>query len=151
MAFAKSQLAAGTTLPTSGTVFISVRAADHEAVVPMARSLTDAGFSILSTAGTHAALRRHGIPATRVPKLNEGRPNIIDHIKNGKVQLIINTPTKKGPGTDEGKIRAMSVLQRVPIVTTITGAAAATKAIQALRQGDWQVRPLQSYFDKSEK
>jgi carbamoyl-phosphate synthase large subunit len=146
MAFAKSQIAAGTTLPTSGTVFISVRAADHEAVVPMAQELADLGFDILATAGTRAALLRHGIRATLSPKLSEGRPNVIDHIKNGKIQLIINTPTRKGPATDEGKIRAMSVLQRVPIVTTLTGAAAAAKAIAALRQGDWDVRPLQSYF-----
>jgi carbamoyl-phosphate synthase large subunit len=148
MAFAKSQLAAGTTLPLTGNIFISVRADDHEAVVPMAKSLADGGFSILATSGTHAALHRHGIAATLVAKLAEGRPNIIDLIKNGQVQLIINTPTRKGPGTDEGKIRAMSVLQRVPIVTTITGAAAVTRAIAALRQGDWQVRPLRSYFEK---
>jgi carbamoyl-phosphate synthase large subunit len=146
MAFAKSQLAAGTVLPTSGTIFISVRAADHEAIVPMARSFADGGFSIIASSGTHAVLRRHGIAATLIPKLAAGRPNIIDKIKNGQVQLIINTPTHKGPNTDEGKIRAMSVLQRVPIVTTITGAAAAAKAIAALRENDWQVRPLQSYF-----
>jgi carbamoyl-phosphate synthase large subunit len=146
LAFAKSQLAAGTVLPTSGTIFISVRTADHEAVVPIAKALTDLGFSIIATTGTHAALRRHDIKATLVPKLLEGRPNIIDKIKNGQVQLIINTPTRKGPNTDEGKIRAMSVLQRVPILTTITAAAAATKAIEALRQGEWTVRPLQSYF-----
>jgi carbamoyl-phosphate synthase large subunit len=146
LAFAKSQLAAGTTLPIKGTVFISVRAADHDAVAPMAQWLADAGFTIIATSGTHAALRRHGIPATRIPKLSEGRPNIIDLIKNGKVQLIINTPTRKGPATDEGKIRAMSVLQRVPIVTTLTGAAAAAKAIGALRQGEWDVKPLQAYF-----
>ena len=148
VAFAKSQLASGTTLPTSGTVFISVRDADHEAVAPLAKALADSGFSILATGGTHHALKRHGVPSTRIPKLSEGRPNIIDHLKNGKVQLIINTPTHKGPTTDEGKIRAMSVIRRVPIVTTITGAAAATKAIAALQKGDWDVRPLQSYFAK---
>jgi len=146
MAFAKSQLAAGTSLPTEGTIFISVRVADHEAVVPIARSLAEMGFNLLSTTGTHAVLKRHGIPATLIPKLAEGRPNIIDHIKDGKVQLIINTPTRKGPASDEGKIRASTVIHRVPIVTTLTGAAAAAKAIAAMKRGDWQVRPLQSYF-----
>jgi carbamoyl-phosphate synthase large subunit len=146
MAFAKSQVAAGTSLPTEGTIFISVRVADHEAVVPIARSLAEMGFNLLSTTGTHAVLKRHGIPATLIPKLAEGRPNIIDHIKDGKVQLIINTPTKKGPSSDEGKIRASTVIHRVPIVTTLTGAAAAAKAIAAMKRGDWQVRPLQSYF-----
>ncbi|HUB24454.1 MAG TPA: carbamoyl-phosphate synthase large subunit, partial [Tepidisphaeraceae bacterium] len=147
-AFAKSQLAAGTTLPTSGTVYISVRQADHEGVVPMARSLAECGFSILASAGTHATLRQHGIAATLVPKLADGRPNIIDHMKNGKVQLIINTPTRKGPATDEGRIRALSVMSRVPIVTTLTGAAAVAKAIHAMQQGELTVRPLQSYFQR---
>jgi carbamoyl-phosphate synthase large subunit len=151
MAFAKSQIASGTILPTSGSVFISVRREDHEAAVPIAKALADIGFSLLATPGTHAALRRHGIAATLVPKLSEGRPNIKDYVKNGKVQLIINTPTRKGPATDEGKIRAMSVLQRVPIVTTLAGAAAAAKAIAALKQGDWEVRPLQAYFETAPK
>jgi len=80
-----------------------------------------------------------------VPKLSEGRPNIKDLIKNGQLQLIINTPTRKGPQTDEGAIRAMAVLHKVPIFTTITAANAVTKAIQQLQKGDWGVRPLQEY------
>jgi carbamoyl-phosphate synthase large subunit len=88
------------------------------------------------------------VPATRIPKLSEGRPNISDYIKNKKVQLLINTPTKKGPQTDEGKIRAMAVLNKVPIVTTITGASAAARAIRAMQEGQWGVRPLQEYFAK---
>jgi carbamoyl-phosphate synthase large subunit len=150
MAFAKSQLAAGSALPTSGQIFISVRVDDQEAIAPLAKLLADSGFTILATAGTHATLARHGVPATLVRRLAEARPNIIDYMKNGQVQLIINTPTTKGPNTDEGKIRAMSVLQRVPIVTTLTGAAAATRAIAAMKKADWQVRPLQSYFGNSE-
>jgi carbamoyl-phosphate synthase large subunit len=78
--------------------------------------------------------------------LAEGRPNIKDFIKNGQIQLIINTPTKKGPQTDEGKIRAMAVLHRVTIITTLTGANAATRAIQAIKQRGWGVKPLQAYF-----
>jgi carbamoyl-phosphate synthase large subunit len=145
-AFAKSQIAAGTVLPSGGNVFISVRNADKQAIVPIAKALTEIGFNILATAGTHEVLAQNDVPATRVSKLAQGRPNIIDHIKNGQVQLIINTPTTKGPATDEGKIRAMSVINRVPILTTITAASAAAKAIKATQEGGWSVKPLQSYF-----
>ncbi len=93
-----------------------------------------------------AVLARHGVPATRISKLSEGRPNIADFIKNGKVQLIINTPTRKGPRTDEGKIRSLAVLNKIPIVTTITGASAAARAIVAMQEENWGVRPLQEYF-----
>ena len=122
MAFAKSQVAAGTVLPTRGTAFLSVRDADKGHIVPVAEMLVRAGFALLSTGGTHDALARHGIVATRLNKLSEGRPNIRDLIKNGEVQLIVNTPTKKGPATDEGKIRALAVLNRVPLLTTVTAA-----------------------------
>jgi carbamoyl-phosphate synthase large subunit len=146
LAFAKSQIAAGTVLPTKGTVYISVRDADKEAVVPVAKSLAALGFEIISTSGTHAVLARHDVPATRIHKLAEGRPNIKDFIKNGKVQLIVNTPTRKGPRTDEGKIRALAVLNKVPIVTTITGAGAAARAIEAMQAEEWGVKPLQAYY-----
>jgi carbamoyl-phosphate synthase large subunit len=86
------------------------------------------------------------VPATRIQKLDEGRPNINDYIKNGKVQLLINTPTRKGPQTDEGKIRSMAVLNKIPIVTTITGAIAAARAIAAMQEEEWGVKPLQEYF-----
>jgi len=146
MAFAKSQIAAGTVLPTKGTVFISVRDGDKDAIVGAAKMLADAGFEILATQGTHSVLVKNDVPATRIAKLSEGRPNISDYIKNKKVHLLINTPTKKGPHTDEGKIRSLAVLNKVPIVTTITGANAAARAIQAMQQTDWGVRPLQEYF-----
>jgi carbamoyl-phosphate synthase large subunit len=145
-AFAKSQIAAGTILPTTGNVFISVRNQDKQAIIPIAKALVDGGFTLLATAGTHEALKKNNIPSTRLSKLAEGRPNIRDLIKNGQVKLIINTPTKKGPATDEGKIRAMSVQYRIPILTTLTAATAATKAIAALKVSDWGVKPLQSYF-----
>jgi carbamoyl-phosphate synthase large subunit len=146
MAFAKSQLAAGTILPTKGTVFISVRDADKESILPVARLLGECGFELLATGGTWQALSAAGIQSTRISKLAEGRPNIKDFIKNGKVQLLINTPTRKGPQTDEGQIRALAVVNKVPIVTTITGANAAARAIQAMQKGDWNVKPLQDYF-----
>jgi carbamoyl-phosphate synthase large subunit len=150
-AFAKSQIAAGTALPTGGIVFISVRNSDKQAILPIAKAFTEMGFEILATGGTYDALKKNEIPATRISKLAEGRPNIKDFIKNGKVQLIINTPTRKGPATDEGKIRAMSVLNKVPIVTTITGASAAARAIKATQSGGWGVKPLQAYFEVAAK
>jgi carbamoyl-phosphate synthase large subunit len=145
-AFAKSQIAAGTILPSGGTVFISVRHGDQQAVLPIARAFSEMGFQIIATAGTHEVLRDADIPATRVAKLSEGRPNIQDYIKNAQVQMIINTPTKKGPATDEGKIRAMSVLNKIPIFTTITAAGAVARAIKAIQSGGWGVKPLQAYF-----
>jgi carbamoyl-phosphate synthase large subunit len=148
MAFAKSQIAAGTMLPTKGNAFLSVRNEDQAALVPVAKLLAEAGFNLLATTGTCNELIKHDIPVTRLNKLGEGRPNIRDMIKNGQIQLIINTPTKKGPATDEGKIRSMAVLNKVPIVTTITAAIAVAKAIQELQKGDWGVRPLQEYVGK---
>ena len=147
-AFAKSQIAAGTVLPTKGTVFISVREEDKAAIVPVATKLAACGFSIIATGGTHGVLRQNDIPATKVSKMAEGRPNIKDLIKNGQLQLIINTPTKKGPQTDEGKIRALAVVNKVPMITTVTAASAAVRAIESLRAHEWGVRPLQSYFKK---
>jgi carbamoyl-phosphate synthase large subunit len=147
-AFAKSQIAAGSSLPTEGTVFVSVRDADKPAIIPVAKLLVSCGFNLIATGGTLEALRAADVPAERISKLAEGRPNIQDYIKNQQVQLLINTPTTKGPATDEGKIRAMSVLRRIPIVTTIAGAHAAARAIQSLRSSGWSVRPLQSYFDR---
>jgi carbamoyl-phosphate synthase large subunit len=149
LAYAKSQIAAGGALPTKGSVFISVRDADKETIVPAAKTLADAGFEIIATEGTYNVLAQHEVPAVRIPKLSEGRPNIGDYIKNRKVQLIINTPTKKGPQTDEGKIRSMAVMNKVSIVTTITGANAAARAIVEMQKGEWGVRPLQDYFPKA--
>ena len=146
IAFAKSQIAAGTVLPTKGNIFISVRDGDKQAVAPVAKKLADCGFSIHATGGTFAVLQKNDIPATRISKLAEGRPNISDLIKNGQIQLIINTPTKKGPQTDEGKIRAMAVVNKIPMITTITGANAAARAIEAMQEEEWGVRPLQTYF-----
>ncbi len=145
LAFAKAQIAAGTVLPTKGTVYISVRNADKGSVIPIARAFADEGFDLITTGGTFSALSKAGIETRRINKLAEGRPNIADMIKNGQVQLIINTPTRKGPATDEGKIRAMAVMHRVPIVTTLTGASAVVKAISELRKKGWDVKPLQEY------
>jgi len=145
LAFAKSQIAAGGALPTKGRIYISVNNADKPNILDVARSLVDSGFELVATEGTFKELQRNDVPATRLAKLAEGRPNIADYIKNGQIQLIINTPTKKGPATDEGKIRSMAVLHKVPMITTLTGARAAAGAIKALQKNDWTVRPLQEY------
>ena len=146
IAYAKSQMAAGGSLPTSGTVFVSVRRSDKGAVVPIAQRLAKAGFRIIATEGTYQTLTAAGIKAERVNKINEGRPNLMDAIKNREVHLIINTPTTKGPRTDEGRIRALATLSKVPIITTMTAADAATQAILALCAGDWSVKPIQDYY-----
>jgi carbamoyl-phosphate synthase large subunit len=145
LAFAKSQIAAGGALPTKGRIYISVNNADKPNILDVARSLIESGFELVATEGTLKELQKNDIPATRLAKLAEGRPNIADYIKNGQVQLIINTPTKKGPQTDEGKIRSMAVLHKIPMITTLTAARAAASAIKALQKNDWTVRPLQEY------
>ncbi len=146
VAYAKSQMAAGGSLPTTGTVYISVRDGDKKAIIEPARKIAQAGFELISTSGTCAALNEAGVPCRKINKIQEGRPNIIDAIKNHQVQLLINTPTHKGPTTDEGRIRAAGVLHRIPIITTITGAEAAADAIVSLKQGDWTVKPIQDYY-----
>ena len=146
VAYAKSQMAAGGSLPTSGAVYISVRDADKKMIVESARKISQAGFELISTSGTCAALNEAGVPCRKINKIQEGRPNIIDAIKNHQVQLLINTPTHKGPTTDEGRIRAAAVLHRIPIITTVTGAEAAAAAIVSLKQGDWTVKAIQDYY-----
>ncbi len=108
-AFAKSQLAANSTLPLTGTSFVSVADRDKAEVIPSTRALAELGYRLFSTRGTAAALRAAGIPVEEVPKLQEGRPNLIDHMKNEQIVLVINTPSGKGTRTDEGQIRAAAV------------------------------------------
>ncbi|MBC8105902.1 MAG: carbamoyl-phosphate synthase large subunit, partial [Anaerolineae bacterium] len=144
-AFAKSQIAAGASLPTKGSVYISVNANDKKDVVEIARQYESCGLKIIATGGTHDVLIKAGIKSERINKLAEGRPNIRDAIKNGQIQMIINTPTKKGPATDEGKIRSMAVSNKVTILTTLTAARAAGLAIANLQKHGWSVRPLQDY------
>ncbi|MEX0654963.1 MAG: carbamoyl-phosphate synthase large subunit, partial [Phycisphaeraceae bacterium] len=146
IAFAKSQMSAGVKLPQKGKVFLSVRNADKPAILPVAKKLVAMGFDVHTTGGTHRLLADQGIMTTRLQKISEGRPNAVDLIKNGELALIINTPTRKGLKTDEGKLRATAVRFNVPMITTVTGAAAAVQAIEALRAGQWQVRALQDYF-----
>jgi carbamoyl-phosphate synthase large subunit len=146
VAFAKSQDAAGVPLPMEGTAFISVRREDHEAVVWAADVLQTLGFRVLTTLGTHDTLARAGIRTEAVRKIKEGHPNLIDHIRNGEIDLIINTPTKRGRDSDEGKIRSLATMKKIPIITTIIGANAAARAIRAMKARGLRVRALQDYF-----
>jgi carbamoyl-phosphate synthase large subunit len=146
MAFAKSQLAANAALPTSGRVFISVADRDKQDVIPIARALSEMGYDLLATRGTARMLRQTGIAVQEVPKLQEGRPNLIDHMKNHQIALVINTPSGRGSRTDEGKIRAAAVANGVTCITTLAAAQAAVEACRAVRQSEWTVSALQDRF-----
>jgi carbamoyl-phosphate synthase large subunit len=135
-AFAKSQLGAGSRLPTEGTVFFSVAPRDRRAAVPVARGLAALGFRLMCTGGTAAALGEHGIAVEVVRKIHEGRPNVLDHLANGRIALIVNTPSGKGARTDEGRIRAGAVAHGVPCITTLSGARAAVAALERHRRCD---------------
>jgi carbamoyl-phosphate synthase large subunit len=144
-AFAKSQVGAGLKLPLAGTAFISVKEADKGFAVEPARQLLDMGFEIIATRGTAKILRDAGLEVKLVNKVLEGRPHIVDALKNGEVQLVFNTTEGAQALSDSMSIRRTALQQKVPYYTTMAGAAAATQAIAALRAGDLDVRPLQSY------
>jgi carbamoyl-phosphate synthase large subunit len=144
-AYAKSQIAAGQNLPQEGTVFVSVKDRDKRAIIMIARGLMDMGFQIVATEGTSKVLERNGVPARHVFKVGEGRPSVVDLIKNGEIQLVINTPSGKRPKVDEVAIRTAALQYNIPIVTTIPGAWATVEGIAALIKGEIGVRPLQEY------
>ncbi|MGA7712596.1 MAG: carbamoyl-phosphate synthase large subunit [Rhizomicrobium sp.] len=144
-AFAKSQIGAGLKLPTAGTVFISVKNDDKNDAIGPARALIGMGFQILATRGTAKALQAVDIPVKRINKVLEGRPHVVDAIKNGEVQLVFNTTDGLQAMTDSASIRRTALTMKVPYYTTMAGAAAATEAIAALRGGSLEVAPLQSY------
>ena len=144
-AFAKAQLAAGIKLPEKGTAYISVSNHDKPAVVQIARDLAALGFSLVATRGTASFLRAHGIEAEIVFKVNEGRPHVGDQILNNNIQLVINTPLGRESFFDDRIVRRTAMMQQVPCITTLTGAAAAVNAIKALRTEGVTVRSLQEY------
>jgi carbamoyl-phosphate synthase large subunit len=146
MAFAKSQLAAGTVLPSAGNIFVSVADRHKQPAVELAAKLASLGFSLLATSGTADALAAAGVPVTRLKKIAEGQPNVLDYFADKRVALVMNTPKGKGARTDEGKIRAAAVQAGVPCVTTLEAATAAVKAIEALREEEMQVESLQERF-----
>jgi carbamoyl-phosphate synthase large subunit len=146
MAYAKSQIAAGQRLPKKGNVFISVKNQDKRNIVFVAKKLADLGFNILATSGTADALKSNDINIRVLPKLHEGRPNIIDLIKDGKVAMIINTPSGKSTKDDELKIRSNAILYNVPLITTISGAQASVNGMEHLiKKPKMSVKSLQEY------
>jgi carbamoyl-phosphate synthase large subunit len=145
LAFAKSQMAAQPALPSEGNVFISVKDSDKQRIIPLAREFVNLNFGIISTGGTAAALAAAGIPVTKVFKLREGRPHVLDRVKNGDINFIINTPSGKIPREDEVTIRNASLAKRIPIMTTIRAAQASANGIRSLQRGGFSVKSLQEY------
>jgi carbamoyl-phosphate synthase large subunit len=144
MAFAKSQIGAGVNIPLKGKVFISVMNKDKRSIVFLAKKLVDLGFEIVATKGTAKVLTNNGILVQTVFKVGEGRPDIVDQIKNGEIHLVINTPSGKKPKADEVAIRSQSVAHNIPIVTTLSGAEAVVNAIESLKRG-MSVKSIQEY------
>ncbi len=147
IAFAKSQLGASTNVPTKGAVFVSVKDNDKQAITPAIATLEKMGFSILATGGTQRYLQEQGIKCEKINKVLEGRPHIVDAIKNGDIQLVINTTKGTKAISDSRDIRRSALIGKIPYYTTISGAKAAVKGITAYKDGNLNVRPLQSYFD----
>jgi carbamoyl-phosphate synthase large subunit len=145
LAYAKSQMAAPPPLPKGGNVFVSVKDSDKQAVVPVVREFMKLGFGIIATAGTFEVLKAAKIPVTKVFKLREGRPNVLDRVKNGDINFIINTPSGKIPREDEVRIRNASLAQRIPIMTTVRAALASANGIRSLQKRKLHVRSLQEY------
>ena len=148
-AFAKAALAAGQRLPLSGTVFVSMNDRDKAAAVPVVRDLIELGFHIVATVGTRKVLREHGLEVDVVLKLHEGRPHVLDAIKNSKIQLIITTPSGEEAQADGRLIRRSALTYKIPMITTIAGAKATAAAIRALQSAPLEVKALQDYIGNS--
>jgi len=144
-AFAKAQLGAGTHLPLEGTVFISVNDRDKSGISTVAEAFVELGFKVVATEGTHKILRRNSIESKQVLKVHEGRPNISDVMKNGQIQLIVNSPSGEEAKTDGKMIRRTAMAYKIPVITTLAGAKAAIAAIRALQTGGISVTALQDY------
>jgi len=145
MAFAKSQLAVGIPLPMSGTVLLTVADRDKEALLPVARGFAELGFTLMATRGTAAFLNHHGLAVRTVHKMGKGRPDIADHLKNGDIDLVINTPVGKGSKFDEYRMRRQCIARGILIITTLRGARAALEGIASLQREGLAVRSLQEY------
>ncbi|KPQ12398.1 MAG: carbamoyl-phosphate synthase large subunit CarB [Saliniramus fredricksonii] len=145
-AFLKSQLGAGVTLPRAGVAFVSVKDADKARILPAVRALAGHGFTILATDGTQRFLEAEGVVSQRINKVLEGRPHVVDAIKNGDVHLVLNTSEGASSLSDSRSLRRAALLHKVPYYTTLAGAIAAVEGITAYMGGDLQVRSLQEYF-----
>jgi carbamoyl-phosphate synthase large subunit len=149
VAFAKSQLGGGTRVPRKGTVFVSVREIDKTRITDAVRLLFSLGFKVMATSGTQRFLADNGVPTEKVNKVLEGRPHIVDAITNGDVQLVFNTTEGPQALADSRSLRRAALLHKVPYYTTLSGAVAAAQGIRAYRDGDLEVRTLQSYFSEN--
>ena len=145
IAFAKSQLGAGSKVPVEGTAFVSVKDSDKARILPAVRRLHELGFRIIGTSGTQRYLQGHGVPSEKVNKVLEGRPHIVDALKNGEVQLVFNTTEGPGAIADSASIRRAALIAHIPYYTTLSGCLAATQAIAAVKAESLDVRPLQDY------
>ena len=146
MAFAKSQLGAGMRMPQAGTVFISVKDADKPKILPAVKKLIGMGFKLVATGGTQRYFEDKGVASTKINKVLEGRPHVVDAIKNGDIQLVLNTTETRASQSDSKPIRQTALMQKVPYYTTLPGILAVTKAIAAQKEGRLDVKPLQDYF-----
>jgi carbamoyl-phosphate synthase large subunit len=142
-AFAKAQLAAGQKLPGTGTVFISVNDRDKRSIGPLGKDLVSLGFKLVATRGTCTAFRAAGVPCEEVFKVNEGRPNIVDLIKTGKIQLVVNTPLGRESFYDEKSIRRAAIRYNITCITTLSAAQAAVRGIHSLHELQREVNCLQ--------
>jgi carbamoyl-phosphate synthase large subunit len=145
-AFVKSQLGGGTKAPREGVVFVSVRDADKPRILPAIRDLKEIGFSVVATGGTARFLQEQGIAAQKINKVSEGRPHIVDAIKNGGIQLVFNTTEGAQALADSRSLRRAALLHKVPYYTTLAGAVAAAQGVRAYVSGDLEARALQDYF-----
>jgi carbamoyl-phosphate synthase large subunit len=145
VAYTKAQIAAGQKLPEEGKVFVSVNDRDKKKIVDIAKRLSAMGYSVVSTTGTAELLRKNSMEVEEVAKLSEGRPDVLDLIKNGEVKLIINTPGGKKTKVDETKIRSGAIMQNIPIVTTLSGAKATVNGLEAVKKKGFKVKALQDY------
>jgi carbamoyl-phosphate synthase large subunit len=151
LAFAKSQIGAGVRIPLKGRVFISVMNKDKRSIVFVAKKLVDLGFEIVATKGTAKVLANNGLPVQTVYKVGEGRPDIVDRMKNKEIDLVINTPSGKKPKADEVAIRTQSVSHNIPCITTLSGAQAVVNGIESLMKRGISVKSIQEYQNTQSK
>jgi carbamoyl-phosphate synthase large subunit len=144
-AFAKAEMGAGEILPLTGTVFVSMNDRDKQAAVPVVKEFIDLGFTLMATEGTRRILQENGLEVELVLKLHEGRPHVLDAIKNRKIQLIVNTPSGEEAQTDAKLIRRTALTYKIPIITTIAGAKATVAAIRSLQTTTLDVKVIQEY------
>ena len=145
--FRKVSISANSNIPEKGTVFISVNENDKMKSIPIARDFEDLGFNVIATSGTSSLLNDNGVFSRSIFKVGEGRPSIVDAVKNNEIDIIINTPLGGAAREDEYEIGRSAIRYKVPVFTTISGAKAAVRAIQTIKLGSFEYRSLQEIFD----